>query len=141
MAEFYVPISNTFFADGIAKLLNQQNKLTMVHNTHTILASKTRYFVELVSSPAIKTEIVGCVGLLPEDNLLSRIKHVSINPIYRRFGIATKLINVAIQNSSTDYVFMTIREDNKPSLMLAKRLGFVFVQKNGHLISVARRRI
>ena len=144
MAEFYVPITNEFFASQIAELLNKHNKLTVVHNTNTILASNTRYFVELVSAPAIEKRVVGCVGLEPYEPQLSRIKHVSTDPTYRRFGVARRLIDTALANCPTEYVFMTIREDNVGSFKLAESLGFVFVRKDWKkdhfVITVGRRK-
>ena len=144
MSEFYIPISNEEMAEQIAKLLNSYNHLYKTHDKHTILNSDVKYFVELVSSPAIDKRVVGCVGLRQDYPTLTNIKHVCVDPTYRRFGVARKLIETAIANSPTDQVYMTIREDNKPSLYLAKSLGFVYVTKefkNDHfVITVARRK-
>lgn len=144
MAEFYVPITNHFFASQIAELLNKYNNLNVVHNAQTIQSSKTKYFVELVSSPAIEKKIIGCVGLVPEPNGLARIKHVCIDPTYRRYGIAKGLVELAISQANSDYVYMTIREDNIPSLKMAKSLGFVPAQrlwkKDHYIICVGRRK-
>lgn len=145
MAEFYVPITNTFFATQIAELLNKHNNLTVVHDVNSILSTNTRYFVELVSAPAIEKRVVGCVGLAPGYHpTLSKIKHVCIDPTYRRFGVARKLVETAISNCNTEYVYMTIREDNIPSQKMAESLGFVFVQKDWKkdhfVITVGRRK-
>ena len=144
MAEFYVPITNNFFATQIAELLNKHNKLTVVHSAGSIMGSNTKYFVELLSSPAIEKRVVGCVGLQYEPTGLSKIRHVCIEPEYRRFGVAKSLVELAIQNASTDYVYMTIREDNIPSLKLAKSLGFIEAQriwkKDHYVICVSRRK-
>jgi ribosomal protein S18 acetylase RimI-like enzyme len=144
MSEFYISITNEEMATQIAALLNSHNRLYKRHNTNTILNSNTKYFVELLSSPAIDKKVVGCAGLRQDYPTLSNIKHVCVDPIYRRFGVARKLMKTAIENSPTDLVYMTIREDNKPSLYLAESLGFVFVTKefkaDHFVITVARRK-
>ena len=144
MSEFYISITNKEMATQIASLLNSYNHLYKQHDTYTILNSNTRYFVELLSSPAIDKRVVGCVGLRQDYPTLTNIKHVCVEPMYRRFGVARKLIKMAVENSPTDLVYMTIREDNKPSLYLSKSLGFVFVKKEFNkdhfVITVARRR-
>ena len=144
MSEFYISVSNQFMASEIAMLLNSHNKLYKKHDMYTILNGNVKYFVELLSSPAIDKRIVGCVGLQHEYTNLSKIKHVCVDQKYRRFGVARKLILMAMENSPTDSVYMTIREDNLPSLYLAKSLGFHFVRKeynqDHYVITVARRK-
>jgi ribosomal protein S18 acetylase RimI-like enzyme len=144
MSEFYISITNEEMAKQIDVLLNSYNKLYKQHNIYTILNANTKYFVELLSSPAIDKKVIGCVGLWEEYSTLSKIKHVCVDQRYRRFGVARKLIKLAIENSPTDLVYMTIREDNNPSLYLAKSLGFVFVTKeycrDHFIITVARRK-
>ena len=81
---------------------------------------------------------------MPEAFNLSKIKHVCVDPTYRRFGVAKRLIETALSNCPSEYVCMTIRDDNKGSLKMAERLGFVFVQKNWmkdhFVITVGRRK-
>ena len=140
MAEFYISLAKSEIAEQIANMLNNFNKLTVLHDEYTINNSNTCYFIKTAISSVKADIVIGCVGLYQDSHNTSKIKHLCVIPQYRRFGIAKNLIKVAILNCKTDYVYMTIREDNIPSLMLAKSLGFVFVKKSCNILTVARRK-
>lgn len=139
MAEFYVSLSQREMAIQIATLVNVHNKLYKRHTERTIFKDKADYFVEIVID-----QVVGCVGLSQRDTNLSEIKHVCVHPHFRQRGIGKKLVNLAIANCKTDYVYMTIREDNIPSLKMAQSLGFVPVKKHWNVdhfvVTVGRRK-
>ena len=126
-------------AAQIAGLLNQYNKLTVPHNTYSILNKTADYFVEIDSGI-----VVGCAGLSTAEPNLSLIQHICVAPLYRKKGIAYKLTNLAISNCDTDYLYMTIREDNIQSILLANKLKFVFVKQHWStdhkVITVGRRK-
>ncbi len=138
MAEFYVSVSQNEMAQQIAALLNTHNKLYKFHTVRTILKDKADYFVEVVHN-----KVVGCVGLSRRDTNLSEIKHVCVCTDFRQRGIARKLINLAAAHCAADYIYMTIRNDNIPSLKMAQSLGFVPVKNHWsidhHVITVGRR--
>lgn len=125
MSEFYVSVPKKSMALQIATLLNNHNNLRRKHTTGTILNGTASYFVEVIND-----KVVGCAGLDRKYPTLSEIKHVCVAPTHRRQGVAKKLIDLAIANSGADYVYMSIRSDNIPSLMAAKSLGFVLVKRN-----------
>ena len=124
MANFYITLSKDEIAIQIAALLNAHNKLTRLHGLQSIRDSAVDYFVETENS-----KIVGCVGLVKQYNTLSLIKHLSIDNRHRKEGLATRLIRVACNNCNTDYVYMTVRDDNRSCLNLLAKLDFVFVSK------------
>lgn len=128
MTEFFVSLSKEKMAHDIASMLNSFNKLYKVHTVQTILSDNTDYFVEVDGG-----KVVACVGLKKREPQLSELRHLCVVPSKRRLGLAGNLILLAMSNCSTDYVYMTIREDNIPSLKLAKSLGFVFVDKKWRL--------
>jgi ribosomal protein S18 acetylase RimI-like enzyme len=125
MAEFYVSLSNDEIARQVAKMINRHNRWATKFSAKSIKTTPARYFVEIVGS-----QIVGCASHVRDFPTLSKIQHICVLPEFRRRGIAKKLTNLAIHNCETDYVYMTIREDNEPSLNLAKSLGFAYVTKN-----------
>ena len=125
MAEFYVSVPRNSMARQIAVLVNKYNRLYKKHSEYSVLKDRADYFVEVVAD-----KVIGCVGLAKKHTTISEIKHVCVHPTYRRRGIAKKLINLAMANCKTPFVYMTIREDNIPSLMTAKSLGFMFVRKD-----------
>lgn len=137
MAEFYVSISRDEMAQQIATLVNNYNKLYKRHTAFSVLRDKVSYFVETIGN-----KVIGCVGLSKRYPNLSEIKHVCVSPVHRKRGIAKKLINLAIANCDTEYVYMTINEHNLPSLMMAKSLGFVLIKRdwysNHYVITVGR---
>ena len=102
------------------------------------MSGKTDYFVEFEGG-----KVVGCAGVLKRFPNMSEIRHVCVDTPYRSKGIASKLVNLAIANCGTELVYMTIRDDNVPSLKMASSLGFVFVKKHWSIdhfvITVGRR--
>ena len=139
MAGFYVAVSKEGMAMQIAALINTHNKLYRKHSTWSVLNDKANYFVEVMSS-----RVVGCVGTVKRYSTLSEVKHVCVDPGYRKQGIARRLVELAITNCETEYVYMTIRDDNIPSLKMAESLGFVPVRKHWsvdhYVITVGRKR-
>lgn len=138
MANFFVSLTNEEIAGQIAFLINKYNNLYIVHNWFTVNSSTIDYFVEIIGN-----RVIGCAGILKETGNWSLIKHVCVAPEFRNKGIAIKLINTAIQNCKTEYVYMTIRENNLASLNMAKTLGFNTIKrewsKNHYIVAVGRK--
>lgn len=139
MARFYVSVSKEEMAMQIAALINSHNKLYRKHSTWSVLHDNANYFVEVINS-----KVVGCAGTVKRYPTLSEVKHVCVAPEYRRKGIAKRLVELAIVNCETEYVYMTIRDDNIPSLKMAELLGFVPVRQHWnvdhYVITVGRKR-
>lgn len=139
MANFYVSISKNEMASQISALVNNHNKLRRKHTVFSVLKAGTDYFVDVIGN-----KVIGCVGLSKKHSTLSEIKHVCVAPMHRRRGIAKNLITLAIANCNTENVYMTIRDDNTPSLMTARSLGFVLIRKDWQLdhyvITVGRKK-
>lgn len=139
MAEFCINISNITIAEQISNMLNNYNKLDIIHNSATIINLNVKYFVE-IDFPG---RVVACVALQDEHTHYC-IRHVCVLPEYRNMGIAKKLIQTALTNARKGNIFMTIREENTPSLKMAASLGFKFVERiwkyanNHYVIKVVR---
>jgi ribosomal protein S18 acetylase RimI-like enzyme len=125
MAEFYVSVSERDMATQIANMLNQYNRWATKFSAQSLLMTPARYFVELENMI-----VVGCASHYKEYDTLTKIQHICVLPSHQRRGIAKRLTNLAIDNSETEFVYMTIREDNVASLMLANSLGFKFITKH-----------
>lgn len=138
MASFFVSLTNEEIAKQIANLINKYNYLYVKHNGFTIATHTTNYFVEIFGN-----KVVGCTGIIEENANWSIIKHVCVEPKFRKKGIARKLINLSIQNCKTRYIYMTIREDNIASLYMANKLGFTVIKqewsKDHYLVVVGRK--
>ena len=138
MANFFVSLTNEEIAKQIANLLNKYNRLYIRHNGFTIAARATDYFIEVFGD-----KVVGCTSITKKNSDWSVIKYVCVKPEFRRKGIADKLINLAIQNCKTKYIYMTIREDNIASLHMANKLGFTTIKqewsKDHYLMVVGRK--
>ncbi|MEA3296159.1 MAG: GNAT family N-acetyltransferase [Patescibacteria group bacterium] len=124
IANFFVSLTNEEIARQIANLINKYNYLYVRHNRFTIITHIISYFVEIFGN-----QVVGCTGIIKENVNWSIIKHVCVEPKFRRKGIASKLINLAIQNCKTRYVYMIIRENNIASLCMANKLGFTIIKQ------------
>jgi ribosomal protein S18 acetylase RimI-like enzyme len=122
MASFFTTLTNTDLANQIAGLLNQHNKLRKQHTQYTILNDPANYFVEIAED-----KVAGCGAIRKVDDNCSLINHICVNPLYRKKGIAKKIIKSLMMNSFTLHVFMTIREDNVASLSLARSAGFLYL--------------
>jgi len=139
MANFFVSVTQRAMACQIASLINLHNKLYRRHTVNTISNDKADYFVEVVGD-----KVIGCAGLAQRDTNLCEVKHVCVHPDFRKKGIGKKLVELAIAHCDTDYVYMTIRDDNIPSLKMAQSLGFVPVKQHWshdhYVITVGRRK-
>lgn len=124
MAEFYVSLSNMEIAAQVASLINKYNLWNTKHTANSIYTSQAHYFVEVVNS-----QVIGCASILRTCPTLSKIQHICVIPEFQHRKIATKLTQLAVRASDTDYVHMTIREDNIPSLNLANTLNFKYIRK------------
>ena len=140
MAEFYVSLSTMDMAAQITLLINKYNLWNTKYTTSMIYNLPASYFVEIVNS-----QVVGCASLLEICPTLSKIQHVCVIPEFQRKGIATKLTKLAIELCNTEYLCMTIREDNAPSLGLAEMLGFRYIKnhwfRDHYTVTVGRRKM
>ncbi len=124
MAEFVVPLTKYSMAAQVAAMINAYNQWYSVFTPHRILSSRSHYLVELCLD-----RVVGCAGLIREHPTLSKIQHVCVLPEFRQRGIAKRMVNEAVARCATEFVCMTIREDNTASLGLAASLKFRFINK------------
>lgn len=145
MFKIITPIGFNNMVDGgrvasqIATLLNNNNNLYKEHNGYTISNSGCLYIVYM-----IHTEVVGTTCIQIEEQGLTRNKHTSVDPLFRRRGIGRILVSEAINNCQTRNMYVTIRETNHPSIGLYSSFGFSFVKcydNNGNKIIVLGRRI
>jgi len=125
MAEFYVSVSTQDMATQIANLINKYNQWYTTYTPASISIMPANYFVVLNID-----KVIGCSANIKEYPTLSKIMHVCVVPEFRNKGIAKSLVELAIQNCDTDYVYMTIRKDNIPSLRMANSLGFKFIKQD-----------
>ena len=125
MAHFHISLTNREIAGQIAEMVNLYNLWAMHFPADSIMASPSRYFVEIYGN-----KVVGCAGIIRDYPTLSKIQHICVLPEFRRREIAYKLTNMAIRSCETEYIYMTIREDNTASLSLSRSLGFRMVEKN-----------
>ena len=125
MAGFYVSISNYDIATQVAHMINTYNKWYTSFSAQTLIEAQSNYFVEIVND-----KVVGCASLTKENYEVSKIQHICVLPLYRGRGIAKKLTNLTINHCDTQFVYMTVREDNIASIKLALSLGFLQIKKH-----------
>lgn len=124
MADFYISLRQEEIASQIADLINRYNQWYRKHTSQSILCAQANYFIEVLGP-----RVIGCAGSIREYPTLSKIIHVCTVPEYRGRGIAKKLVELAVQSCDTEYVYMTIREDNFLSRTMAKSLKFRYVKR------------
>lgn len=125
MAEFYVSLSTTEMAVQIAALINRYNLWNIRYTANMIYTSPAYYFVELMGQ-----QVIGCASIYRIGTTLSKLQHICVVPEFQHKKIATRLTKLAIEACATEYVCMTIREDNIPSLNLASTLMFKYIGKH-----------
>ena len=119
MATFTIPVHTNDIAAQIAALLNAHNKLRIRYNEAKLMQESGHYFVYMHGD-----KVVGCTAIRQEGPDMTRQYHTCVHPDFRRQGIAAKLKDFALLNVPTEYVFVTIRSDNLPSIMLNLKYGF-----------------
>jgi len=125
MANFYMTLPADEIARQVAELLNNHNILRKQHTAHTIMTGRGAYFVD-----AIGGQVIGCSAIWQETKEVTRQFHLCVHPNFRRQGIARKLKLASLSHVVTPYIYVTIREDNIPSINLNTSLGFVFIKKD-----------
>lgn len=125
MAEFYVSLSTIEMAAQIARLINKYNLWSTKYTASMIYTSPAYYFVELMGS-----QVIGCASIFKMEQTLSKIQHICVIPEFQGKKVATRLTNLAIGACKTEYICMTIREDNIPSLNLANTLMFKYIGRH-----------
>jgi len=125
MANFYMTLSAEEISRQIAILLNTHNQLRTQYNANTVMGMRGAYFVDVIGG-----QVIGCSGILRENDQMTRQFHLCVHPDFRRRGIARKLKIAALKNVSTPYVYVTIREDNVASINLNTSVGFALVKKD-----------
>ena len=141
MDKFKFLVDEQRVAAQVAALLNNYNRLNIVHTKETILSSDITYLIKQLCVDGEQT-VVGCIGLQKVDNLTTTLRHLSVAENKRREGIGAELVTNAMQKARTRFVQMHIRHDNMASLSLATQLGFLAVsydeKDNYYLITVKK---
>ncbi len=125
MTNFYMTLSAGEISRQIAELLNSHNLLRKHHNVNTIMKGMAAYFVDIVGG-----QVIGCSAIHRETEEVTKQFHLCVRPDFRRHGLGRKLKLASLAHVVTPYVYVTIREDNVPSINLNTSLGFVFVKKD-----------
>lgn len=140
MAEFYVSLSEREMARQIAAMINAHNRWYTRFNEAAMLSMQGRYFVEIYGG-----KVAACAGTVEDQPSMTKIQHVCVLPEFRRRGLSKKLVELSMMHSRTEYIYMTVREDNIPSLAMARSLGFTFIRKDWfrdhYTQTLARRRV
>ena len=126
-------------ADQTAALLNKNNNLYKKHDRYTINNPTDLYIVYISNG-----NVAGVTCIREEYYQLTRNKHTSVDPTFRRMGIGKKLVTEAMNNCYTKNMYVTIRETNRVSINLYTSLGFTYVKEydnKGNKIIVFGRRI
>lgn len=141
MDKFKFLVDEQRVAAQVAALLNNYNRLNIVHTKETILSSDITYLIKQLCVDGEQT-VVGCIGLQKVDNLTTTLRHLSVAENKRREDIGAELVTNAMQKARTRFVQMHIRHDNMASLSLATQLGFLAVsydeKDNYYLITVKK---
>lgn len=117
---FLSSLSSYEIGRQIAGLLNDFNHLGSKRSAHDVCRSRTDYIVETNG-----LYVAGAIGVDRQSYTFTELKHLVVHPRYRKQGIAKYLIEQAVNTVDTKMLFVTVREDNHPSLNLFTSLGFV----------------
>ena len=124
MSKFILTIAADSLAGQIASLINAGGQLKFFMSRENILYNNIRYLIELH-----KDKVIGTIGLEKCNPSVTEMKHLCVNPEYRRQGIGRKLLERGVQASQTDLVFGAVRSDNAVNMRNNLRIGMTPVGK------------
>ena len=89
--------------------------------------------------------MIGVVGLEQRGANITEIKHLVVHPAYRRHGLGVRLLQKAVDATTTEFVYGRVRSDNLTNIRNNLRIGMNPIGKTrpyrGHrMIIFARRR-
>lgn len=125
MAEFYTSLTSNQMATQIAAMINHYNRWATKFSASSLMVTPARFFTEIYGN-----RVVGCASHIKVHQLVTKIQYICVLPDFRSRGVAKKLTTMAIDHAATDFVMMTIREDNAASLALARSLNFRQIYKH-----------
>jgi N-acetylglutamate synthase-like GNAT family acetyltransferase len=104
----------------IAELVNTHNRWKTTFTAQGILRSPGLYIVE-----SFDNVVLGVVGIYKINNKWSEVRHLVVRPEIRKEGLGKRLVERALEEVETPFIFANVRSDNIPSLKIFTNLGFV----------------
>jgi len=139
MNKFMLSVGPQEVAAGISTLINQGGQLGYRLTPMGITKNTVSYMVELDGD-----KVIGVIGLEQVNPKVTELKHLSVDPNYRRRGIGKRLLERAVKYSPTEFVYGMVRADNEVNIRNNLRVGMKPIgKKKGrgcYLICFARRR-
>jgi len=140
MNKFNLTIDTNSLADQIAALINSGQQLRYYLTRQSILNGRTRYIIEMD-----REKVIGVIALEQENARITEMKFLCVHPAYRMQGLGKKLLEVGIENTTTEFVYGTVRSDNETNIRNNLRIGMRPVAKyrgrGCYVIIFAKRRI
>ncbi len=138
MSKFLLTTSARAIAGQIADLLNTGGQLWAYLTADTVLRNQVEYLIEMdadVVTGVIGLEIFGTV---------TEMKHLCVNPNYRRRGLGRKLLEKGIEAARTEFIYGAVRLDNETNIRNNLRIGMTPIGKKMgrgcYIIIFARRK-
>ena len=103
----------------IAELLNKNNELDKEYTEKHIRYGKTKYLFIHKDG-----QLWGAVGVQRIRYLYTIVKHLVVAPDHRGKGMATALMEMALNETNTPFALSTVRKDNETSLHLLGNFEF-----------------
>ncbi len=138
MSKFLLTTSARDIAGQIADLLNMGGQLWAYITADTILRNQVKYLIEMDAD--VVTGIMG----LEVFGTVTEMKHLCVNPDYRRRGLGKKLLEKGIEATQTEFIYGTVRLDNETNIRNNLRVGMKPIGKKlgrgCYIIIFARRK-
>jgi GNAT superfamily N-acetyltransferase len=138
MNKFILSVGPQEVATGVSKLINQGGQFGYQLTPTGITKNPISYMIELDGG-----KIIGVIGLERVHPKVTELKHLSVDPGYRRKGIGKRLLEKAIKYSPTEFIYGMVRADNATNIRNNLRVGMTPIGKkrgrHGYLICFARR--
>lgn len=116
---FYFGLPHAEIAKQVAGLLNAYSKLALHRTGSDILQGRIDYVAELHGKM-----VIGACGLEKQSHTLSELKHLVVQPDWRRKGVGKYVARRALHICASPMIYATVRADNDSSLRLLESLNF-----------------
>jgi len=137
--KFNLTINAYDLAGQIASLINAGGQIQYHLNKYSVLSGNVKYIVEID-----RERVVGTIALDQKSDRVTELKFLCVHPEYRRQGLGKRLLEIGIKNSSTEYVYGTVRSDNSTNIRNNLRVGMRPIGKHHgrgcNIIIFAKRR-
>jgi ribosomal protein S18 acetylase RimI-like enzyme len=118
MNKFNLTVGANNIASQIADLINSGKQIWYHLTAFSILNRSVKFLIEMD-----RDKIIGVIGLEQKNSYVTELKYLCVHSNYRKCGLGEKLLRLGINSALTEFVYGTVRSDNRASTRNSFRCG------------------